>query len=219
VHGLRSDRAVPDLSEAADLFGGRLDVVGVLGDALVSATLREAHVGVDLAGGHLGAERPDTEAGGHDGRCFVVVVCSRRGEVVDWSGEVQFNEVWFYRVGIGLRLFRFAICVGLEQASSAEARAEILQLLPAEHGNLLTSLARNQPYLAVWKIFICPRLALFSLSDSKPKLSPYPIDSQHKNERQIRFQQGAQGAAVPALPDQRAQQCRPVRRDRPCDAA
>jgi hypothetical protein len=74
VHGLGSDRAVPDLGEAANLFGGSLDVVGVLGDALVGATLREAHVGVDLAGGHLGAERPDTEAGGHDGRCLWLCV-------------------------------------------------------------------------------------------------------------------------------------------------
>jgi hypothetical protein len=65
VHSLGSDRAVPDLSKLANLLDGSLDVVGVLGDALVSATLGEAHVGVDLAGGHLGAERPDTEAGGH----------------------------------------------------------------------------------------------------------------------------------------------------------
>jgi hypothetical protein len=71
VHSLGSNRAVPDLSELANLLSGSLDVVGVLGDALVCATLGEAHVGVDLAGGHLGAERPDTEAGGHVGR-FVV---------------------------------------------------------------------------------------------------------------------------------------------------
>ena len=70
MDGLGSNGRVPELSKLASL--GCLDVVGVLGDALVSATLGEAHVGVDLAGGHLGAERPDTEAGGHIGR-FVVV--------------------------------------------------------------------------------------------------------------------------------------------------
>ena len=69
MHSLRSNRAVPELLEPANLLRGSLDVVGVLGDALVCATLGEAHVGVDLAGGHLGAERPDTEAGGHIGRC------------------------------------------------------------------------------------------------------------------------------------------------------
>ena len=69
VHSLRSDRAVPELLEPANLLRGSLDIVGVLGDALVCATLGEAHVGVDLAGRHLGAERPDTEAGGHIGRC------------------------------------------------------------------------------------------------------------------------------------------------------
>lgn len=66
MHSLGSNRAVPDLSELA--LGRSLDVVGVLGGALVGAALRKAHVGVDLAGGHLGAERPDTEAGGHCGR-------------------------------------------------------------------------------------------------------------------------------------------------------
>jgi hypothetical protein len=68
VHSLRANRAVPELLEPANLLRGSLDVVGVLGDALVCATLGEAHVGVDLAGGHLGAERPDTEACGHVGR-------------------------------------------------------------------------------------------------------------------------------------------------------
>jgi hypothetical protein len=68
VHSLGADRAVPELLELANLLRRRLDVVGVLGDALVCATLGEAHVGIDLAGGHLSAERPDTEAGGHVGR-------------------------------------------------------------------------------------------------------------------------------------------------------
>ena len=65
VDSLRSDRAVPELSELANRC---LNIVGVLGGALVCATLGKAHVGVDLAGRHLGAERPDTEAGRHDGR-------------------------------------------------------------------------------------------------------------------------------------------------------
>ena len=65
VHSLRSNRAVPELLEPANLLRGSLDVVGVLGGALVGTALRKAHVGVDLAGRHLGAERPDTEAGGH----------------------------------------------------------------------------------------------------------------------------------------------------------
>lgn len=54
--------------------------------------------------------------------------------------------------------------------------------------------------------FICPSFSLFSRPSTQstlPQLS-------RQNERQIRFQQGAQGAAFPALPDQRAQQCRPV---------
>ena len=92
VDSLGADRAVPELLEPANLLRGSLDVVGVLGDALVSATLGEAHVGVDLAGGHLGAERPDTEAGGHVGRFVVSGGCSteekcrceRRGSMGGW---------------------------------------------------------------------------------------------------------------------------------------
>lgn len=63
VDSLGSNRAVPELRKLAS--GRSFDVVGVLGGALVGATLRKAHVGVDLAGG---AEGPDTEAGGHVGR-------------------------------------------------------------------------------------------------------------------------------------------------------
>lgn len=65
VDGLRTNGAVPELSELA--LGRTLDIRRVLSGALVGATLREAHVGVDLAGRHLGAEGPDTEAGGHSG--------------------------------------------------------------------------------------------------------------------------------------------------------
>lgn len=90
MHSLRSNRAVPELLEPANLLRGSLDVVGVLGDALVCATLGETHVGVDLAGGHLGAERPDTEAGGHVGRCVVSGEYST-GRSVDMSGEVQWE--------------------------------------------------------------------------------------------------------------------------------
>lgn len=66
MDSLGSNRAVPELRKLASRRS--LDVVGVLGGALVCATLRKAHIGVDLAGGHLGAERPDTEASGHVGR-------------------------------------------------------------------------------------------------------------------------------------------------------
>lgn len=92
VHSLGSDRAVPELLEPANLLRGSLDVVGVLGDALVGATLSEAHVGVDLTGGHLGAERPDTEAGGHVGRFVVSGEYSTVGEVSLWTAS--FNGRW-----------------------------------------------------------------------------------------------------------------------------
>jgi len=91
VHSLGSDGAVPELSELADLLSRGLDVVGVLGGALVEAALRKAHVGVDLVGGHLGAERPDTEAGGHCEweMCGVVrsgVCCVGRQVSCRWFG-------------------------------------------------------------------------------------------------------------------------------------
>ena len=90
MHSLRSNRAVPELLEPANLLRGSLDVVGVLGDALVCATLGEAHIGVDLAGGHLSAERPDTEAGGHVGRLCCEWYGVERGCC---GGQERFNVV------------------------------------------------------------------------------------------------------------------------------
>jgi hypothetical protein len=85
VHSLGSDRAIPDLSELADLLSRSLDVVGVLGDALVKAALRKAHVGIDLVDRHLGAEGPDTEASGHFGWYLRWEWSTGRG-VEEWRG-------------------------------------------------------------------------------------------------------------------------------------
>lgn len=77
MNGLRANRAVPELGELAGRR--RLDIVGVLGGALVCPALGEAHVAVvDL--GHLGAERADSEAGGHcgDDICLFVISTGRR---------------------------------------------------------------------------------------------------------------------------------------------